>query len=61
MLFLPEFKSSDMQRKATNVFTAAYEGPVIITRQGAESVVMLSKEKYSELVALARQSKQAQQ
>jgi len=36
---------------------ARQEGPQIITRQGTEAVVMISQERYSQLVNRARQPK----
>jgi len=52
-MFLTEFNSTTMQRQPAMVFDAALKGPVIISRQSHESVVMLSKEKYAKLVKAA--------
>ena len=50
-MFLTEFNSTTMQRQPALVFSKSIEAPVIINRQSHESVVMLSKSKYAEIMA----------
>lgn len=49
-MFLQEFNSTDLQRSADTVFKAAYKKPIIVTRQGKQSVVVLSKKEYAKLI-----------
>ena len=49
-MFLPEFNSTDIQRNTQSVFKAIKKGPIIITRQGDEGAVMMTKKDYSKLV-----------
>lgn len=49
-MFLPEFNSTKLQRKPAEVFDAALKQPVIVTRMAHESVVMLSKKEYAQLI-----------
>jgi PHD/YefM family antitoxin component YafN of YafNO toxin-antitoxin module len=49
-MFLPEFTSTRMQRKASEVFEAAIKEPIVISRTANEGVVMMSKREYSRLV-----------
>ena len=52
-MFLQEFKSTDIQRKPAEVFEAAKTAPIVINRMGHDGVVMMSKDKYSELIKKA--------
>ena len=52
-MFLKEFKSTDLQRATKEVFEVAVKEPVIINRMGHDSVIMLSKKMYAELVKKA--------
>ena len=57
-MFLEEFSSTEMQRKADDVFNAAYKKPILIRRQKRhgktmDDVVMMSKEEYAELLKKA--------
>ena len=54
-MFLREFKSTDIQRTPASVFNAAKNEPIIINRMGHDSVIMMSKDQYSELVKKASQ------
>lgn len=50
-MFLPEFNSTSLQRDAKAVFDEAEKKPVIISRTGKKAaMVMMTKEKYAELV-----------
>lgn len=52
-MFLPEFNSTELQREPNKVFSAAQTEPVIVNRMGHKAAVMMSKEKYAELVKKA--------
>lgn len=52
-MFLPEYTSTQLQRDTKNVFDAANKEPVIVTRMGSDSVVMISKKAYAKLVKQA--------
>lgn len=56
-MFLPEFNSTMLQRNAQTVFNAAKKTPVVITRQGMDGMVMMSKSEYAKLVKKAEGSK----
>jgi len=50
-MFLLEFNSTSLQREAGVVFKSAEKGPVLISRTGGKTaMVILTKEKYAELV-----------
>lgn len=49
-MFLPEYNSTQMQREPAIVFKAAQKEPIIVNRMGHAGVVMMSKEKYAELM-----------
>ena len=55
-MFLQEFSSTTFQRSAVSVFQAAKKKPIIITRQGMEGMVMMSKAEYARLVQAAEKS-----
>jgi PHD/YefM family antitoxin component YafN of YafNO toxin-antitoxin module len=54
-MFLQEFNSTQFQRNADKVFSAAYKKPIQINRQGKQGVVMMSKAEYAKLVKAANQ------
>ncbi|MGL5328214.1 MAG: hypothetical protein ACRDD7_03025 [Peptostreptococcaceae bacterium] len=56
-MFLQEFNSTMFQRNAAVVFSAAKKSPVIITRQGMDGMVMMSKSEYAKLVKKAEENK----
>jgi PHD/YefM family antitoxin component YafN of YafNO toxin-antitoxin module len=56
-MFLQEFSSTKFQRSAVSVFMAAQKKPIIITRQGMDGMIMMSKAEYSRLVQAAEKSK----
>ncbi|CAL9961586.1 hypothetical protein VPH219E481_0062 [Vibrio phage 219E48-1] len=61
-MFLPEYNSRQLQRESSKVQDEALKNPVVINRQGKPGTVLLSKEKYSELVnkaSLIDEAKQA--
>lgn len=54
-MFLPEYNSTQMQREPAKVFKAAQKEPIVVNRMGHAGVVMMSKEKYAELVKNSKQ------
>ncbi len=55
---VPEWQVQTAKARFSEVFRRARtEGPQLITRQGKESVVMISDEKYDELVGRSHQPK----
>ena len=52
-MFLPEYNSRQLQRESSKIQDEALQQPVVITRQGKSGLVLLSKEKYAELVKKA--------
>ena len=55
-VFLPEITSTVVQRDVNKLFNMAYEADTIITRQGRESLVIMSKARYAELIKLTKES-----
>lgn len=56
-MFLQEFSSTKLQKEPGTVFGAAQIEPVLVTRMGHKAAVMMSKEKYAELVKAANTKK----
>lgn len=56
-MFLTEFNSTQLQKTPGVVFGAAQDEPVLVNRMGHKAVVMMSKEKYAELVKAANAKK----
>ena len=55
-MFLKEINSSTAQRDIKKLFNAAYKSTILLTRHNKESVVVMSKAKYTKLIKAANKS-----
>ncbi len=55
-MFLKEFSSTAMQKETKSVFETGNKEDILLTRRGDNSLVAMSKERYTELMAAFRKA-----